>query len=104
MTDDAAVLLEQRWNEIEAERTQLKNRDDGGPKHPDVIEDERLHDIQLGIKESIAATPTHTAAGVAVKLKQLQRDDEEFDGMSNWRPAAFSTAIEALVAFSAVKE
>ena len=96
MTEDAVILFEQRWNKIEAERTQLKNRDDGGPKHPDVIEDERLHDIQLGIKESIANTPTHTAAGVAVKLKQLQRDDEDFDGMSSWRPATFRTVLEAL--------
>ena len=76
------------------ERDQLKNRDN--PKHPDALEDRRLHDVQLDLEESIADTPTHTAAGVAAKLRQIQRDDEVFDGMSAWRPAAFRTALEAL--------
>jgi hypothetical protein len=94
--EDPVVLLRRQWKNVMAERDQLKNRDGDNPKHPDVLEDERLHDVQLDIEDSIADTPTHTAVGIAVKLRQLQRDDEVFDGMSSWRPAAFRMALEAL--------
>ncbi len=94
--EDPVVLLGQRWEEVGAERAQLKNRDDENPKHPDAIEDARLRDVQRDIEESIANAPTHTAAGIVAKLRQIQRDDEDFDGMSSWRPAAFRTALEAL--------
>ncbi len=94
--EDAVVALRQRWENVMVERGQLKNRDDTDPKHPDVIEDARLHDVQLGIEESIANTPTYTAAGVVAKLRQLQRNETQFDGDAPWRPAAFMTALEAL--------
>ena len=93
---DAVVALRQRWENVMGDRAQLKNRDNKNPQHPDVLEDKRLHDIQLDIEKSIANTPTHTAAGIAAKLQQLQRDDEGFDGMSSWRPVAFRTALAAL--------
>ncbi len=94
--EDAVVVLRQRWEKVRGERAELKNRDDKNPEHPDVLEDERLHDVQVDIEESIASTPTHTAAGVVAKLLQLQRNETEFDGDASWRPAAFSTALEAL--------
>ena len=94
--EDAVVALRQRWEGVRAERDQLKIRDDNDSNDPGLQEDGRLHGVQRNIEESIANTPTHTAAGVAVKLRQLQRDDEIFDGMSSWRPAAFRTALEAL--------
>ncbi len=80
---------------MRVERDQLKSGDDD-PKHPDMIEDERLFHAQIDIEDSIADTPTHTAAGVAAKLLQLQRNETEFDGDAPWRPAAFRTALEAL--------
>ena len=92
--EDPVVLLRQQWENLRAERDQLKNRDE--KDHPDVIEDERLRSEEREIEESIANTPVHTAAGIAVKLQQIERDDEVFDGMSSWRPAAFRTALEAL--------
>ncbi len=79
-----------------AERAQLKGRDSDDPKHPDVLEDERLHDVQLSIEDSIADTPTYTAAGVAVKLRQIERNETVFDGDAPWRPTAFRTVQEAL--------
>ena len=92
--EDAVVVLRQRWEKVRGERAELKNRDDKNPKHPDVLEDKRLHDVQLDLEKSIASTRTHTAAGVIAKLLQLQRNETEFDvagepllpGRENGRP------------------
>lgn len=94
--EDAVVALRQHWENVRAERDQLEIRDDNDPNDPGLQEDERLYGVQSSIEDAIAATPTHTAAGVAAKLLQLQRDDTEFDGNAPWRPAAFRTALKAL--------
>ncbi len=96
--EDAVVVLRQRWENVRVERAraQLEIRDDNNPKDPGLIEDERLFKVQIDIEDSIASTPTHTAAGIVAKLLQLQRNETEFDGDAPWRPAAFRTALDAL--------